>query len=280
MRSLGVPLDATGAVLRLVVYGGPCLEPFGERGPIAHLHVEDLVTMVRDLDQDKLDRDVLLQFLEELILLPGIEHFLPFDAEDVWRHWRHFGVLNPTGETEIALAVDPRPDDTAWARAAAWAPIESVLCAACLPPSWFWASARLDDRGYATLFGKDKSVVFVRTDPAVVVRTTLDNALPNLRIDATFGYGVADGVFLTLVNRPETAQLLTAPFVSPVLVNVDFTAERRPDVGDEQVAVGWRTAREPLLIIDLLLGPDWFELLADSPSRRPRTGRRDPGPGG
>jgi hypothetical protein len=266
VRSLGVPLDATGAVLRLVVYGGPCLEPLGERGPIAHLHVEDLVTMVRDLDQDKLDHDVLLQFLEELILLPGIEHFLPFDAEDVWRHWRHFGVLNPTGETDVALAVDPRPDDTAWARAAAWAPIESVLCAACLPPSWIWASARLDDRGYATLFGKDKSVVFVRTDPAVVVRTTLDNALPNLRIDATFGYGVADGVFLTLVNRPETARLLTEPFGCPVLVNIDFAAERQPDVGDERVAVGWRTAREPLLIIDLLLGPDWFELLADSPS--------------
>jgi hypothetical protein len=266
VRNLGVPLDATGKVLPLVVYGGPCLEPLGERGPVAHLHVEDLVTMVRDLDQDKLDHDVLLQFLEELILLPGIEHFLPFDAEDVWRHWRHSGVLNPTGETDVALAVDPRPDDTAWARAAAWAPIESVLCAAYLPPSWFWASARLDDRGYATLFGKDKSVLFVRTDPAVVVRTTLDNALPNLRIDATFGYGVADGVFLTLVNRPETARLLTEPFDCPVLVNIDFAAERQPDVGDERVAVGWRTAREPLLIIDLLLGPDWFELLADSPS--------------
>ena len=265
VRGLGVPLDATGAVLPLVVYGGPCLEPLGERGPIAHLHVEDLVTMVRDLDQDKLDHDVLLQFLEELILLPGIEHFLPFDAEDVWRHWRHFGVLNPTGATDVALAVDPRPDDKAWVRAAAWTPIESVLCAACLPPSWFWASARLDDRGYATLFGKDKSVIFVRTDPAVVVRTTLDNALPNLGIDATFGYGVADGVFLTLVNRPETARLLTEPFGCPVLVNIDFTAERPPDV-DERVAVGWRTAREPLLIIDLLLGPDWFELLADSPS--------------
>lgn len=266
VRSLGVPLDPTGAVLPLVVYGGPCLEPLGERGPIAHLHVEDLLTMVRDLDQDKLDHDVLLQFLEELILLPGIEHFLPFDAEDVRRHWRHFGVLNPTGETDVALAVDPRPDDTAWARAAAWAPIEAVLCAACLPPSWFWASARLDERGYATLFGKDKSVVFVRTDPAAVVRTSLDNALPNLQIDATFGYGVADGVFLTLVNRPETAQLLTEPFDSPVLVNIDFTAERRPDGGDEQVAVGWRAAREPLPIIDLLFGPDWFELLADSPS--------------
>ncbi len=266
VRSLGVPLDATGSVLPLVVYGGPCLEPIGERGPVAHLHVEDLVTMVRDLDQDKLDHDVLLQFLEELIHLPGIEHFLPFDAEDVWRHWRHFGVLNPTGETDVALAVDPRPDDTAWTRAAAWAPIESALCAARLPPSWFWASARLDDHGYAMLFGKDKSVVFVRTDPAVVVRTSLDNALPNLRIDATFGYGVADGVFLTLVNRPETAQLLTEPFDRPVLVNIDFAAERQPDVGDEQVAVGWRTAREPLLIIDLLLGPDWFEVLADSSS--------------
>lgn len=266
VRSLGVPLDPTGTVLPLVVYGGPCLEPLGERGPIAHLHVEDVVTMVRDLDQDKLDHDVLLQFLEELILLPGIKHFLPFDAEDVWRHWRRFGALNPTGETEVALAVDPRPDDTSWVRAAAWAPVESALCAACLPPSWFWASARLDDRGYAMLFGKDKSVVFIRTDPAVVVRTTLDNALPSLRIDATFGYGVADGVFLTLVNRPETARVLTEPFDRPVLVNVDFAAERQPDVGHQQVAVGWRTALEPLPIIDLLLGPDWFELLADSPS--------------
>ena len=266
LRSLGVPLDATGTVLPLVVYGGPCLEPLRERGPIAHLHVEDLVTMVRDLDQNKLDHDVLLQFLEELILLPGIEDFLPFDAEDVWRHWRHFGVLNPTGETRVALAVDPRPDDSAWVRAAAWTSVESVLCAACLPPSWFWASVRLDDHGYATLFGEDKSVVFVRTDPAVMVRTSLDNVLPNLRIDATFGYGVADGVFLTLVNRPETVRLLTEPFDSPVLINVDFAVERQPDVGDERVAVGCRTAREPLPIIDLLLGPDWFELLADSPS--------------
>ena len=270
LRRLGVPLDRTGAVLRLVVYGGPWLESLGERGPIAHLHVEDLVTMVRDLDQDGLDRDVLLQFLEELILLPGIEHFLPFDAEDVWRHWRHFGALNRGGESGIVLAGDPRLDDTAWVRAAAWAPVESVLCATRLPPSWFWSSARLDERRYATLVGADKSVLLVLTDPRLMVRTTLENALPELRIDTSFAYGVADGIFLTFANRPETARLFTSPATAPVMVNVDFTAERQPGVGAQHVAVGWRTAKEPFPFIDLLLGPDWFEFLADSPGQAHR----------
>ena len=78
---------------------------------------------------------MLLQFLEELILLPGIEDFLPFDVEDLRRHWRTVGALNPTEETGDSLAVDPRPDDTAWVRAAAWVPVEGDLCATCLPPS-------------------------------------------------------------------------------------------------------------------------------------------------
>jgi hypothetical protein len=266
VRQLGVPVDPTGLVLPLVVYGGPYHEPIRERGPIAHLHVEDLVAMVQELDQDKLDRDVLLQFLEELVTLPGVDHFLSFDAADTWRHWRHFGILNPSGEMGVALAVDPRPDNGAWSMAAAWEPAETVLSAMGLPPSWFWASARLDEQGHATLFSSDKEALFVLTEPQLVVRTTLDNPLPSLGIDASFGYGIADGIFLTLRNRPETARLLCESYPRPILVNVDFTADRQPGVDDQRIAIGWRTSNEPVPIIDLLLGPDWFELLAENPA--------------
>lgn len=270
IRRLGVPLDPTGLVLPLVVYGGPYHEPSRERGPVAHLHVEDLMAMVQDLDQDRLDRDVLLQFLEELVSLPGVDHFLSFDAADVWRHWRHFGALNPTGETGIALAVDPRPDDVAWTNAAAWEPVETVLSGLGLPPASYWSSARRDERGYATLFSADKEAFLVLTQPDLVVRTTLENPLPSLRIDASFAFGVADGIFLTLANRPETARLLCTPLVLPLLVNIDFTADRQPGVDDERIAIGWRTSHEPLPIIDLLLGPDWLELLAEDATQAHR----------
>jgi hypothetical protein len=266
VRRLGVPVDQTGLVLPLVVYGGPYHEPIRERGPIAHLHVEDLVAMVQELDQEKLDRDVLLQFLEELVTLPGVDHFLSFDAADTWRHWRHLGVLNPTGEMGVALAVHPRPDNSAWSTAAAWEPAERVLSTMGLPPSWLWASARLDERGHATLFSSDKEALFVLTEPQLVVRTTLDNPLPSLGIDASFGYGIADGIFLTLLNRPETARLLCESCPRPILINVDFTADRQPGVDDQRIAIGWRTSNEPVPIIDLLLGPDWFELLAEDPT--------------
>lgn len=266
VRRLGVPIDPTGLVLPLVVYGGPYHEPIRERGPIAHLHVEDLVAMVQELDENKLDRDVLLQFLEELVTLPGIDHFLSFSAADTWRHWRNFGVLNPTGEMGVALAVDPRPDNSAWSMAAAWEPAETVLSTMGLPPTWLWASARLDELGHATLFSSDKEALFVLTEPQLVVRTTLDNPLPSLGIDASFGYGVADGIFLTLLNRPETARLLSESCPRPILVNVDFTADRQPGVNDQRIAIGWRTSDAPLPIIDLLIGPDWFELLAENPA--------------
>lgn len=263
VRALGVPLDPTGRVLPLVVYGGPFHETSGERGPVAHLYVEDLAAMVRVLDHDKLERDVLVQFLEELITLPGIDHFLAFDTADIWRHWRHFGVFNPTGETNAAIVVDPRPDNVAWSTAAAWEPVESALFALGLPQASSWLSARLDERGYATLLSADKEVFLVLTQPNLVVRTSLDNPLANLRIDASFALGIADGLFLTLANRPVAGHLLCESLVRPLLINVDFTADRQPGVGGQSIAIGWRTSEEPVPIIDLLLGPDWLELLAE-----------------
>ena len=78
---------------------------------------------------------------------------------------------------------------------------------------------------------------------------------------------MADGVFLTLVNRPEIAQFLTAPFDSRILINIGLAEERQPDAGDQRVTVGLSTASEPLPVIDVLLGPDWLERLVDSLNR-------------
>ena len=50
VRDLGISLNPTGMALPLVVYGGVCHEPLSERGPIAHLHIEDLAMIMRDLN--------------------------------------------------------------------------------------------------------------------------------------------------------------------------------------------------------------------------------------
>jgi hypothetical protein len=265
LRNKGVPLDATGAVHRLVVYGGPLHEQAPAPGPDVHLHVEDLGSMMLDVQQSELGSDLIYQFLDEVTTMPGVDHFFSLEFTDIWRHWRHYGVLNPTGATGVALAVDSTPDDTAWQISAAWEPIEAVLSAASLPPVAEWYIAKLDEPGQATLRTAGREVCLVLSDPPLTISAPLDETLTRLGLDPAFGIGLADGLLLTFLRSPAIAAGVTLPDGRPLSVLLAFTTERPPESNDDRLAIGVKTSATPQPAIGLLLGPDWLELLATDP---------------
>jgi hypothetical protein len=265
VRNSGLPLDASGTLNRLVVYGGPYheqrLEPYG----CIHVHVEDLASVVLDANQSECGLDLVYQFLDEVTTTPGVDRLLWDDFIDVWRHWKYYGVINPTGAAELSLMVDPTPDDAAWKESAAWEPIEVVLAEAHLPPVSEWPIAHLDEPGQATLWTGSRRSLLVLCEPPLLVSAGLDDALSALGIDPAFALGVAEGLRLTCLRSPAVAAALAVPGHGPVLVMVRFTTSRPPGSDDDGVGIGIRISRSRAPVVDLLLGPDWLELLGVDP---------------
>jgi hypothetical protein len=265
LRESGVPLDPTGSVHSLVVYGGPFHLRPPYRSGATHLHVEDLASMRLDAQQSDLGMDLIFQFLDEVTTMPGVEELFCLEATDVWRHWKTEGVLNPSGADGIALAIDGTPDEEAWLTSAAWEPIEQVLTATGLPPVSEWYSAHLDERGHATLGTDQRELFLVLDDPPLILVTALTGGLMDLGFDPTFGFGVASGLLLTCANFPGVAAALSLPEDRPLRILVEFAAGRPPGSTDDAVAVGYWTNTEPPATIALLFGPDWLETLAANP---------------
>ncbi|MDA8289133.1 MAG: hypothetical protein M0014_11925 [Actinomycetota bacterium] len=265
VRSSGVPLDASGTLSRLVVYGGPLHKQGPSRNGCIHVHVEDLASFVLDAHQSELGLDLFYQFLDEVTTMPGVDDPFWLDFADVWRHWRRHGVINPTGVVGVALAVDPTPDDTAWRTSAVWEPIDSVLTDAHLPPVSEWYIAKLDEPGQATLWSANREACLVLFEPPLLVSAALDEALSDLGLDPTFALGVADGLLLTCLRSPAVADALAMPGRRPLLVVLGFTTERPPGSSDDHVGIGVSTSESPRPVVDLLLGPDWLELLGAHP---------------
>lgn len=265
LRESGATIEKTASVYRLVLYGGPLRKTPPESPGTVHLHIEDLASMMLDAQRSELGQDLIYQFLDELTTMPGIREFFADDFLDVWRHWQATGVLNPSGEADIPLQLIYIPDDSAWLTAAAWEPIESVLTAAGLPVVSDWYIARLDDRGHATLYTHQAESYLVLADPPLIISTSFYGGLADLGLDLAFGLGLADGLLLTCTNFPDIALGLTLQGDRPLIVRLEFTADRPQESRDDLVAIGFRTASQHQCVIDLLLGPDWLELLATDP---------------
>lgn len=261
----GPPIDPTGTIHRLVLYGGPLQQGPPRHAGIVHLHVEDLATIKLDAQQFEAGPDLIFQFLDELTTMPGIEELLVMDFSDIWRHWRTEGVLNPTGVSGIAFAVDCRQDDAAWLTAASWEPIEAVLTAAGLPPVSTWHTAHLDERGHATLGTNQQSLYLILVDPPIIVNLSLTGGLSDLGFDPLLGIGMVDGMLLTCANFPGVANGFALANQEPLTVFMEFSSERQPGLHEDEVAIGVRTVIDPRPAIGLLLGPDWLEMLNRDP---------------
>jgi hypothetical protein len=261
----GVPVADDAVVRRVVLYGGP----FQEQGPShpgeLHVHVEELASMLLDANRAEIGADLVYQFLDEVASLPGVDELGWLDLSDVWRHWRRFGVINPTGTDGLAILVDPTPDEDAWVTSAAWEPIEAVLTAVGLPSVSDWYSARLDTPSQATLWTADRQACLVCSEPPLVVATQLDLEMAELGLDPAFAVGIADGILLTAARSPAVAAVLTTPDACPIYVAVRLTTVRPPGSDEESVGIGVATQNSPWPVMDLLLGPDWLELLAVDP---------------
>jgi len=262
LRESGVSIDSTGSVHRVVLYGGPFIKRPPDHPGVTHLHIEDLASMKLDAQKSDLGEDLIFQFLDELTTMPGIDQLFCLDSTDIWRHWKHHGVLNPTGAVGVGLQLDCTPDEGAWLTSAAWEPIEAVLTAADLPPVSEWYIAQLDERGHATLWTHQHEQYLVLADPPIIIATSLTGGLVDLGFDPAFGVGLTDGLLLNCANFPEVAAGFSLPDGSPMRIVVEFTAQRPPGSNDEHIAIGFWTASNPHPVIDLLLGPDWLELLA------------------
>ncbi len=261
----GAVIDETAVVRRVVIYGGPLRERPPETPGVVHLHVEDLASISFEVQQPELGFDLVYQFLDELTTMPGIAELASLDYMDIWRHWKSLGVLNPTGEHDVVLALAGVSDDTAWQRAAKWEPIESVLTAASLPPVSAWYVAELDDRGHATLYTHECDLVHVLAEPPLLITTSLTGGLADLGLDPAFCLGLTDGLLLTCTNYPDVASGLTLQGDVPLLIHMDFTVTRPSGADDDHVGIGFQAGAELRPFVGLLIGPDWLELLAENP---------------
>jgi len=265
LRESGIPIDSTGLVRPLVLYGGPFHKRPPDHPGATHLHVEDLASMKLDAEQSELGQDLIFQFLDEVTTMPGVDRLFCLESTDIWRHWKLEGVLNPTGADGVGLKLDCTPDEEAWLTSAAWEPIEKVLTAAGLPPVSEWYTAQLDERGHAMLGTHRSELYLVLANPSLIIATSLNGGLVALGFDPTFGVGIADGLLLTCANFPAVAAGLSLPEDRPLMIIVEFTTERPPGATDDHVAVGFWTESEPQAVISLLFGPDWLEALAAEP---------------
>jgi hypothetical protein len=260
----GAGLDETGVVRKAVIYGGPLREPPPKTPGVVHLHVEDLASISREVQQPELGFDLVYQFLDELATMPGIAEVASLDYMDIWRHWKFAGVLNPTGTHDIALVLAGVSDDTGWQSAAQWEPIESVLTAADLPPVSAWYVAELDDRGHARLYTHEGDLVHVLAEPPLIITTPLIGGLSELGFDPAFCLGLTDGLLLTCANSLDVASGLVVQSDTPLLIHVEFTATRSEGPNDDHVRIGFHADADPRPLIGLLIGPDWLEFLAEN----------------
>ena len=261
--------DRSGSLSRVVIHGGPVPGPAPARRGTAWVHVDDLIAAALDADQaatgESIGRDLLWQFLDELTSMPGVDELAAWDFTDVWELWLNTGVLNPGGRDGITLHPVGIPDQESWERSAAWEPLETVLIASGLPPSWDWQFARLDEPGQATA-GQYGHVFLLLADPPLVLHVELDMNLASLGIDPAFAVGVAEGIRQTAHANPGVAAAMRAGDGIPLLCRLRLEAERPPDTPEDSIRCRLAAASGPPPTIELVFGADWLEHLAEDPA--------------
>jgi hypothetical protein len=276
MREAGVPLAHGGVVRRLVVYGGPIsqIAPNVIKPGTQHFHVEELAGFALEAEQDELGIDLVWQFLDEVTSLPGIEELYCWDLYEIWRFWRRYGVVNATG-APITLMVSDEHGMDSWDTSASWEPIEEMLAASGLPPISEWFIAEHEGAGQARLWDRNGYALHVVADPPLIVTASLGKELPALGIDPAFALGIADGVRLTCSGSALVANAIRQPNDCPLMVRLGFTVKRPPSPERKESSEGTLDEEGPLMAIgvrlldaesptvDILLGPDWLESLAN-----------------
>ena len=101
-------------------------------------------------------------------------------------------------------------------RSAGWEPLETVLTAAGLPPSWDWQFARLDEPGQASA-GHYGHVFLLLADPPLVLHVQIEMNLASLGIDPAFAVGVAEGIRQTAGANPGVAAAMRAADGTPLM---------------------------------------------------------------
>ena len=260
--------DPSGSIFRILIHGGPLPGPSPRYKGTVCVHVDHLITAALDADQaatgEDVGRELLWQFLEELVSMPGIGKLAAWEFADIWQVWLSRGTLNPGGREGIAVHPLVVPDQEAWERAAAWEPVETVLTRSGLAPSWEWSFAHLDEPGQARV-GLYGHVFLVLAEPPLVLHVLIDKELASLGIDPAFAIGLADGIRQTAVATPGVAAVISAAGSVPLLCRLRLEPLRSPDATAE--VVGCRLAASgPPPVIDLVLGVDWLEYLAEDPA--------------
>jgi len=272
LKKVGVSSSVKEAVVtQAVVYGGPFRAPLTRRPGTPWMHIEDLIEF--GIETDHLSHDLggrllLWNFLEDLAAMPGVAEILSDDIDDVWRIWLSEGTFNPTGLKQVAVVPDPVPDQHAWVRWAMWEPVEQVLSAARLPPSWEWPITSPDeDPGEATL-ASGNLICKVLGDPPLIITSQFDPSLASIRQDPAVGAAVAEGVRRTIAGSPEVAAAFRA-LAGPVRLDISASPtvpkEAHSKRGQRAAVFGLTTSTDPLPTLGVLLLPGWFDLLLRQP---------------
>ena len=98
-----------------------------------------------------------------------------------------------------------------------------------------------------------------------MITTYLTGGLADLGLDPAFSLGLTDGVLLTCANYPDVASGLKLENDVPLIIHAEFTVTRPKGPDDDHIGIGFATATEPNPLVDLRIGPDWLELLAEDP---------------
>lgn len=269
VRGAGVGFDPSGSVFRLVIYGSPVRGPVPARRGTACAHVDDLLAAALDADQaatgEDLGRELLWQFLDELASMPGVDELAAWDFADIWQAWLRRGALNPGGIEGIRLWPASVPDQESWERTAAWDPLEAALAAAGLPPSWEWSFAHLDEPGQATV-GRCGHVLLLLADPPLILDVLVEKELASIGVDPAFAVGLAEGVRQTAAGNPGVAATMAAADGTPLICRLRVAPRRSPGATADTVGCGLAAAAGRPPVIDLLVGADWLELLAEDPA--------------
>lgn len=266
LTSMESSIDSSSSLCRLVLYNSPYLLSGESKTGVVHFHVEEFINYILDVQQTGLGPDFIWQYLDELATYPGVANIVSVDNSDIWRRWSSWGILNPTGATNVTLMVNPNVDDHQWRIAANWEPIEDILTAVGLPPVMSWPSARLNNSVDATLVNSKNEVFLINSDLPLVVSTSIDKELSDLGINPSFLIGIADGILLTCINFPQIHRGIVLANQKPLVITLGFTTKRSPRSNDDYVGIGISASTTPNCAIDLLLGLDWLEMLMSDPS--------------
>jgi hypothetical protein len=269
VRAADSRFDPAGSVFRAVIYGGPVAgPPPTQRGTVC-VHVEHLITAALDADQaatgERIGRELLWQFLDELASMPGVEEMAAWEFADIWQVWLDRGALNPGGLEGIKLHPVVVPDQESWVRTAAWEPLESVLTRAGLPPSWQWPFAHLDEPGQARV-GQHGHVYLLLDEPPLIIHVEVNTQVAELGIDPAFAVGVADGIRQTAHGTAGVAVAITATDGTPLVCHLQLEPQRSPGAPADTVGCRLAAASGPPPLIGLVFGADWLEYLAEDPA--------------